>query len=150
MASKLIQKCGVCGRQWYKGRNVSTRIESGPPVVRCSSCGALNRTALKWYSELQMKTKLKIFILSRMHIIMWIWIAFFVSLKWFFTGSLEDFEWDAWKLPAFLLFVSSSLTLRSWIKMNDFMKNLEKCYLEQYGKASIISSSEFIELYLEA
>ena len=51
-------KCGGCGKYWEYMNSSSNMTKLGPPIIKCSSCGSMNRTKFKLFREMTVFEKI--------------------------------------------------------------------------------------------
>mgnify|MGYP000017634532 CR=1 FL=1 len=147
MATKISQSCGHCGTQWYRGRNITTRLESGPEYVKCSTCYGLNKTDLKWFSEMTKKELRVKWFFSRTPVIIWFYIGAGVFAKEFIKAGVSDDNWSEWKIPLVLICLALFFSKISWDSMVASMIKLEQTATEEGLKENVILSEDMVNLY---
>jgi len=54
-------KCGNCGKYWEYMNSSGNMDKLGPPIIKCSSCGSMNKTKFKLFREMSVFEKIILF-----------------------------------------------------------------------------------------
>lgn len=62
MGTYITTKCGHCKVKWEFLNSTRLNIKLGPPIIKCSHCGGLNKTKHKLYRDMNIFEKIWLYV----------------------------------------------------------------------------------------
>ena len=103
-------RCGGCNTAWTWGDTQGDRSICGPPIIKCRTCGTLNKTGRVLWREASTFTKARVYASSTFSVIFMGLGSAAIGLYGLFEG-LEEF----WKIMAILPLWFSYVTIKDYI-----------------------------------
>lgn len=146
MGTYSTTRCGICKTTW-EFMEFGTAAPNGPPHVKCNSCGGINKTKKRWYSNSSKKQKIEMLV----EILIWdaligLFGIFMFGFMVFTTPTTASQQESTPAVILFAIILIGYSIVKYYMAINSF--NKEKEWIDKYNKnGGYLTQDEFYDAY---